>query len=486
MSTGRRIHKQVQDRTAPELHTSVTARHPDHAKSLFQLCLLLGDALAAGIAIWAACSPAGLERFGIIKGPACWSLGALGPLWLFALFLGEHYTLRPARSSLVRTLQLAGSTAIGTLGAIALTFILVPSHLSHRLLYCVASIVAWLLFTVVREIAIACGPDALVRERVLIVGTGPRSKGLIEALLNGHNPNEAQVVGAIRANTSEPEQELPCRLLGDLDDCLEVIAEYQVNHLVISPAPPLSRELIHCAAHSDAWGVRVQTMESAYEELTWRAPIFNVGEAWMASLDSVNSSKYATWLKRFADLILTILFMPLALPIIAICAILVKLLSGGPVFYRQERIGKDGVPFTFTKLRTMVVDAEARTGPVWAMADDPRITPIGRFLRRTRLDELPQLFSVLNGDMSLIGPRPERAHFVDKFKREIPLYEKRLMVRPGITGWAQVHHNYDRCTDDVIEKLRYDLYYVRHLSLSLDIQIILKTIGVVLGKKGAH
>ena len=127
-----------------------------------------------------------------------------------------------------------------------------------------------------------------------------------------------------------------------------------------------------------------------------------------------------------------------------------------------------------------------QTGPVWATADDPRVTPIGRILRKMRIDELPQLFSVLRGDMSLIGPRPERAHFVSQFKKQIPLYEKRLMVRPGITGWAQVHHNYDRCLDDVVEKLRYDLYYIRHLSFSLDLQIIIKTIGVMLGKKGAH
>jgi lipopolysaccharide/colanic/teichoic acid biosynthesis glycosyltransferase len=149
-------------------------------------------------------------------------------------------------------------------------------------------------------------------------------------------------------------------------------------------------------------------------------------------------------------------------------------------------VGKDGRVFSFLKLRTMVVDAEKETGPVWATAADPRATPLGRFLRKTRLDELPQLFLVLRGDMSIIGPRPERPFFVQQFMQQIPLYEKRLMVRPGITGWAQIHHNYDRNTDDVIEKLRYDLYYIRHLSFSLDLQIVLRTLGVMVSTKGAH
>jgi len=149
-------------------------------------------------------------------------------------------------------------------------------------------------------------------------------------------------------------------------------------------------------------------------------------------------------------------------------------------------VGKDGEEFVFTKLRTMIVDAEKHTGAVWAKKDDPRVTPIGGVLRKLRLDELPQLFSVLRGDMSLVGPRPERPEFVSRFMEEIPFYEKRLLVRPGITGWAQVNHRYDQDIDDVVEKLRYDLYYVRHVNFTLDLQILLRTFWVMIGRKGSQ
>jgi exopolysaccharide biosynthesis polyprenyl glycosylphosphotransferase len=186
------------------------------------------------------------------------------------------------------------------------------------------------------------------------------------------------------------------------------------------------------------------------------------------------------------DLLAAAVGLLLTGPLVLILALLVKLTSKGPAFFRQERMGFHGRPFTFAKLRTMVEDAEAECGPIWAARDDPRVTPIGRFLRRSRLDELPQLWNVLIGEMSLVGPRPEREHFVTRFREEIPHYEKRLLVLPGITGWAQVHQGYDASTDDVIEKLRYDLYYVNHLCLKLDLLVLLKTISVVLRGRGAH
>jgi exopolysaccharide biosynthesis polyprenyl glycosylphosphotransferase len=273
---------------------------------------------------------------------------------------------------------------------------------------------------------------------------------------------------------------------GELRDCPRLISQLAINHVIITPAPPLTRELTKLAAHCEALGLWVQGMENAFETLTWRIPILSADESWTASLQGHSASKYATRFKRLGDLALAILLMPLTIVIIGVCGLLIKIFSPGPVFYHQERVGKDGVPFTFTKLRTMVVDAEKNTGPVWASADDPRITPIGNFMRKMRLDELPQLFSVLKGDMSIIGPRPEREHFVSMFKEQIPLYEKRLIVPPGITGWAQINHKYDETTEDVIEKLRYDLYYVRNVSFSLDMKIIFRTFGVMLGKKGAH
>lgn len=451
-----------------------------------QSALLLADTAAAAVAISLAFAvyggtPALDHRHALL----CFL--TLTPSWLVTQFLGGLYTLRPPRSSLMWAQQAGYRALQGVLLGIALGFAISPDLLVGRPFYALVTVAAALLFWLIRLVAVRYGPSPLVRERVLIVGTGSRSVSLAEALNNGRNPNRAQLLGAVRSGQDDgAPEDLPCPVLGDLGDCEEIIRREAINHLVITPALPLSRELTFFAAHAGGTGIRVQTMESAYEELTWRAPIFHAGEVWAAGLESRSASKYATRFKRLADLGLAIVLMPLTLLVIGACAVLIKLLSPGPVFYRQERIGKDGVPFTFTKLRTMVVDAEAKTGPVWAAANDPRVTPIGRFMRKMRLDEVPQVFSVLKGDMSLVGPRPERAHFVNQFKEQIPLYEKRLMVPPGITGWAQIHHNYDQSTDDVIEKLRYDLYYIRNLSFSLDVEIVLKTIGVMLGKRGAH
>ena len=193
--------------------------------------------------------------------------------------------------------------------------------------------------------------------------------------------------------------------------------------------------------------------------------------------------RYAEF-KRAIDILFALPGLIIAVPIIAVLAVLVKLTSKGPAFYVQERVGRNGHVFKIVKLRTMVADAEARTGPVWASANDPRETRLGSILRRTHLDELPQLWNVLRGDMSLIGPRPERPVFVEKFKREIPNYTARLAVRPGITGWAQVNHVYDQSVEDVRRKVEFDCEYIRQMGWGIDLRIMWATALRMLGRRG--
>jgi len=171
-------------------------------------------------------------------------------------------------------------------------------------------------------------------------------------------------------------------------------------------------------------------------------------------------------------------------PFLALIALAIRLDSKGPILYVQKRVGRGGQIFTLYKFRSMVQDAEAKTGPVWAGKNDPRITRVGRVLRKLHLDEIPQFINVLKGDMSLVGPRPERPSFVDEFRTAIPLYERRLNVKPGITGWAQVKHKYDESLTDVIDKLRYDLFYLENMSLALDLKIIFSTMGIVIRGRG--
>lgn len=175
-----------------------------------------------------------------------------------------------------------------------------------------------------------------------------------------------------------------------------------------------------------------------------------------------------------------------ALPIMAITAVLVKLTSPGPVFFSQERVGLNNRVFKLYKFRSMRADAEKNTGAVWATRNDPRVTSIGKWLRKLRIDELPQLINVLKGEMSMVGPRPERPEFVDQLARQIPYYRQRLAVRPGVTGWAQINHKYGDTLEDTIRKVEYDLYYIKHIAFTLDIYIIFHTIKTMLLRRGAQ
>ncbi|HYC78825.1 MAG TPA: sugar transferase [Planctomycetota bacterium] len=200
------------------------------------------------------------------------------------------------------------------------------------------------------------------------------------------------------------------------------------------------------------------------------------------TLASLVLRKRFVLVKEVVDRLAALAGLVLFLPALAIIGIIIKLTSKGPVFYLQERVGKDGKSFGIIKLRTMVTDAEAATGPVWARENDPRITPIGRFLRMTHLDEVPQLINVLKGEMSIVGPRPERPLFVERFNSQIPSYAERLRVKPGITGLAQVCHKYDETTKDVRRKVAYDLLYIQRMCLMVDVAIVFLTVRRLTGK----
>jgi len=233
-------------------------------------------------------------------------------------------------------------------------------------------------------------------------------------------------------------------------------------------------------------GIDVLDAPSFYEEVMGKLFIEDTRPSWFIFSDGFRITALKRVYKRLFDVALSVIGLTIASPLMPVIALLIKVNSPGPVFFRQVRVGEREKNFMLYKFRTMCEDAENETGAVWAQQNDTRVTHIGNILRKTRFDEIPQLFNVMKGDMSLIGPRPERPEFVEKLKEIIPYYSERHFVKPGITGWAQVKYRYGASVEDAVEKLRYDLYYIKNLSFFLDMLIVLETVKVVLFGRGSR
>jgi sugar transferase (PEP-CTERM system associated) len=259
-----------------------------------------------------------------------------------------------------------------------------------------------------------------------------------------------------------------------------------VDRVVVSLADARGRLPMHTLLEMKLAGVQFDHLASVYEEYTGKIALENLRPSWLIFSHGFRKSRWLSAFKRATDVSVAVVGLLICFPLLAVIAIAVRVTSPGPALYHQRRVGLLGREFIVHKFRSMRVDAEADTGPVWAAkVGDPRATRIGVFLRRTRFDELPQLWNVLVGEMSLVGPRPERPEFVRQLTGEIPFYGQRHVVRPGLTGWAQVRYTYGASTEDALQKLQYDLYYIKNMSAALDVFILLGTIKTVILQRGA-
>ncbi len=331
-----------------------------------------------------------------------------------------------------------------------------------------------------------------IRRRMLVVGIGRRRTLIIgprDAARELHAtlvPFPALGYDLLGAVTLEPEKDgdHPLPILGALADLETLVLQRDVEEIILCLDSSDHELLLDIIGRCSAFKVGIKIRPDLYDIVSGQA---RTNQLYGIPLIEVTPQLMAPWeefVKRTLDVTVSLLALVLGSPLFLLIALGQKLTSRGPVFYRQERVGKDGKVFWIHKFRTMYTDAEKRGGPQWAQKDDPRVTPFGRFLRKTHLDELPQFFNVLEGDMSLVGPRPERPYFVEQFIKEIPLYRRRLNVRPGITGWAQVKYGYDQTIEDVKAKLRYDLFYIENLSLRMDLKILLSTVYTMIAGKG--
>lgn len=341
-------------------------------------------------------------------------------------------------------------------------------------------------FTVLASRAIALpGAPATARSRVLVFGAGEKALAVDKALR--HSTPALEIVG-FYPSPMETEPRVPTKwVLSRSRSLTETAVELQADSIVVAVserrggAMPL-RELLDCKL----CGVKVMDLETYYEQTLGQIRLDALYAGWLVFGQGFRQGLVRTTVKRLFDILFASLLLTLALPIMALAVVLIVLEDGFPILYRQERVGLNGRLFNVIKFRSMRTDAEKDGKPRWASAKDDRVTRVGRIIRKLRIDELPQLFSVLAGDMSLVGPRPERPFFVDKLMREIPFYAVRHSIKPGLTGWAQVRYHYGASVEDSAEKLQYDLYYVKNHSLFLDLLILFKTVGVVLTGKGAN
>lgn len=406
-------------------------------------------------------------------------------MWSVGLYKLE--SVASIRTILVRTFVVLTLT----LPAVAIFFLLVSKSVRVTVSYAplvvglVSLFTCWIIASVMRMILRLTTNMADFNRKLLVIGAGDRAKRVIEHV-RSHPWSRIEIVGCfdLRGEAAGGWTDPDVKLLTG-KSIAETAKETGAAEIVLAlqdrRGVPFTDLL-----ESRMSGTLVTDYLSFWEREQRRILIDDLQPGWLIFSDGYRLSSFLNDLiKRAGDVAVSLLLLILASPFLILAAIAIPLESRGPAIFRQERVGRDGKPFVLYKFRSMRLDAEA-AGPQWAGENDPRITRLGHFIRRTRIDEIPQVFNVLKGDMSFIGPRPERPVFVESLRKEIPFFNERHRVRPGITGWAQINYPYGASVEDAKEKLSYDLYYIKNYSILLDVIVLFSTIEVVLWPKGVR
>jgi sugar transferase (PEP-CTERM system associated) len=401
-----------------------------------------------------------------------------------SFYFGDLYNIKVVsdrREMFIRILQGLGVTSL----ILSVLYFWFPSLVIGRGVFVIAAalvgllVIGWrLLWELLRG---AVGP----RERLLIIGTNAGALALAREFETRHDLG-VEIAGFISADPEHPPKSTGMRtvVIGGVEDIPALVKEHQIDRVVVSLSDARGRLPMDKLLDMKMMGVTFDYLASVYEEYTGKIAVEHLRPSWLIFSSGFRKSRRTRATKRTLDTVVAAFGLIVGSPLFLLTAALVRLSSPGPIIYSQTRVGQHSQPFTIYKFRSMAANAEAQTGAVWARKNDARVTPIGGFLRKSRLDELPQLWNVLRGDMSLVGPRPERPEFVTDLLKQIPFYGQRHVVKPGLTGWAQVSYTYGASVEDSLEKLQYDLFYIKHLNLPLDLFIILKTIKTVILRKG--
>jgi sugar transferase (PEP-CTERM system associated) len=413
-----------------------------------------------------------------------WKIALVTVVCQLCLYYNDFYDLTLVHSNrelIVRLLQAAGAASI----VLAALYFILPALMIGNGIF-VSALGVFLLAILGWRLAFNYISGSMkLQERVLFVGTGETARRVARQILDQHE-FAYRIIGFIDDDASRVgERIVNPAIVGTPADIERLCAEHHIDRIVVGLSNRRGKLPVEELLRAKMAGIRVEDATTTYERVTGKILIDDLRPSWLIFSDGFRVSRATRLMKRTIDLTLSGVLAVLALPFMLLTALLVFIEDGRPILYQQERVGENGRTFILSKFRSMKKDAEKGGKPIWAKAGDDRVTRIGRFIRKTRLDELPQIYNVLRGDMSFVGPRPERPFFVEQLAKEIPFYQQRHSVKPGITGWAQVKYRYGSSLEDAMEKLRYDLYYIKHLSVFFDLTIVFDTVKVVLFRKGA-
>jgi sugar transferase (PEP-CTERM system associated) len=404
---------------------------------------------------------------------------------MIGIYLHDLYTQFRIKSRILLIQQLCLIVGIAFLTQALLSYLRLPDWTLPKWQMIYGSALTLLLLPAWRLLYGAVIFRALGLERLLFLGSSSSSRE-IATYLADHPESGLACVGYID-DLDESEPELPgCKLIGPVSELTSIVNEIKPDRIVVGMSERRQRLPMDELLRLRFSGIHIQEVQSTYEATFGRVCIREIRPSQLIFSSELGPNPKQVTFQTLYSMALTIVVAVVTAPIMLLTALVVRLSSPGPVLYRQQRVGQGDVPFTLYKFRSMYVDAESRTGAVWATKNDPRITPAGRWLRRLRLDELPQLFNVLKGEMSLVGPRPERPEFVTELEKKIPYYGQRHCVKPGITGWAQINYKYGETIEDTVNKLEYDLYYIKNMSPTLDFLIMFHTAKTMLLSRGAQ
>jgi sugar transferase (PEP-CTERM system associated) len=403
---------------------------------------------------------------------------------MFGIYFHDLYTQFRIRSRILLFQQVIVVVGVTFLTQALLVYLRLQNFILPTWVMIIGSALTLLLLPAWRIFFSTVVMKAMGSERVLFLGTSSVAQEIVQYLTE-HPETGLTALGYID-NLDTGAEIAGAKLLGRIADLDTIVGQFRPDRIVVGMAERRLRLPVNQLLELRLSGIHIEDALTTYESTFGRISTRELRPSQLIFSAELGPNPNRVLLQSVYSMTIAFVGALMTLPIMALVAIVVKLSSSGPALYRQQRVGKNDIPFMLYKFRSMYTDAEAESGAVWARKDDPRITPVGRWLRRLRLDELPQLFNVLKGDMSVVGPRPERPEFVAELERRIPYYRQRHCIKPGITGWAQINHKYGDTIEDTIIKLEYDLYYIKNLAPALDAFIMFHTAKVMLLSRGSQ